>query len=120
MKQNKHITLAKRIRIIPFLCTLIMCAHCIMLLNVIELASAEILVGLVVFYILMKMSSALGFCITHRVGLVYGYAVYFCCNYERLIGFGSMRATMQIIMACAGVCILCAFVVNHIRNKKCR
>ena len=120
MKQNQHITLAKRMRIIPFLCTLIMCAHCIMLINSIELASAEILIGLVVFYILMKMSSVLGYCITHRVGLIYGYAVYFCCNYERLIGFGCIRTTMQIIMACIGVCILCAFVINHFKNKKCR
>lgn len=115
-KDFKKIILVVRDMVPVF--TLIMCAHCGLLLCNINLKWVEVVLGLLVFYVLYVTSSKIGLCRLHRAGLLYGYAVYFCCNFERVIGFGALRHPAQWVMFVIGLVITGLFIKRGIEIKR--
>ena len=98
--------------------TLLMCAHCGMLLCGINWRWSEVILGLLVFHVLWYTSRRFGLCVLHRAGLLYGYAVFFCCNFERVIGFGALRHPAQWVMFTIGLVLTGLFVKRAIEIKR--
>lgn len=97
--------------------TMLMCLHCGMLLLGINWRWSEVILGLLVFHVLWYSSKRIGLCTLHRAGLLYGYAVFFCCNFERVIGFGALRHPAQWVMFTLGLVITALFVKRAIEIK---
>lgn len=101
--------IAKVMRDMTPVFALLMCAHCGLLLCGVYSGWSEVILGLLVFHVLWFSSKKIGLCHLHRLGLLYGYAVFFCCNFERAVGFGSLRRPAQWVMFCLGLVLCIAF-----------
>ena len=110
--------LIKIMRVMPVLFTLTMCSHCGLLLAGHGRVWNEVLLGLLVFVALFAVSHQFGYCTLHKLGLIYGYAVYFCCFFERGVGFGPLRRPLQWIMFIIGLVLTVGFIVKAIQDYK--
>lgn len=97
---------------------LVMCLHCGLLLCGINCVVCEVLLGLLVFHVLWYSSKRIGLCSLHRQGLLYGYSVFFCCSFERAIGFGVMLTPMRWLMFVLGIAITYKFVGRAVEIKR--
>lgn len=116
-KEKELRKIARVMRDITPVFALVMCIHCGLLLCGINCVVCEVLLGLLVFYVLWYTSRHIGLCNLHRLGLLYGYAVFFCCSYERMIGFGFMLKPMRWTMFLIGLALLCKFVSRAVEIK---
>lgn len=98
--------------------TAIMCAHCGLLVCGYNFKWVEVVLGLLVFHVLYVSSNKIGLCRLHRAGLLYGYAVYFCCNFERVIGFGALRHPAQCFMFILGLILCTLFAIRFCEIRK--
>lgn len=107
------------IRVVPALFVLVMFAHVVMLEFGISTIIPEVVLGLIVFVLLMLISKKFHYCLLHRCCIIYGYAVFLCCHYERGVGFGEWLDCARLIaLACGAFLILCC-ILRFIRcNKK--
>lgn len=97
---------------------LVMCLHCGLLLCGVDNAWCEVVLGLLVFHVLWYSSKRIGLCSLHRLGLLYGYSVFFCCSFQRAVGFGPMLVPMRWLMFCLGIAVTAMFVKRFFEIKR--
>lgn len=118
MTENDFRKAVRCMRVVPPLFALTMCVHVVLLWCGINLVWSEVLLGLIVFVLLYRVSKCLGYCRLHRIGLMYGYAVFFCCGFQRAVGFGELRHPLHIIFTIVGIAICLGYVVKVAVNYR--
>lgn len=99
----------------PVLGSLVMCIHCLTLIQGVSTQCVEFIYDTsVITTILMIVASyALQFCIWHRLCIVYTYLVGVCIDYERNFGFGSALTPMRWIMFILGIVLIVMFIAKR-------
>lgn len=97
---------------------LVMCLHCGLLLCGIDNAVCEVVLGLLVFHVLWYSSKRIGLCSLHRLGLLYGYSVFFCCSFQRAVGFGPLLMPMRWLMFVLGIAVTAMFAKRIVEIKR--
>lgn len=109
-------------RIMPALFVITMCLHTLLLLIGHGTVWTEVFLGLLVAIELYAASIKLGYCRLHRAGILYGYTVFFCCGFQRAIGFGILRSPLHIILTITGLILTAQyahhFIVGLLRHNK--
>lgn len=105
-------------RIMPALFVVTMCTHCILLYFGHGTVWTEVFLGFLVAVELWAASIKLGYCRLHRAGIIYGYAVFFCCGFQRAIGFGMFRKPLHVIMVTIGLVLVALYTRHFIKGLK--
>lgn len=78
---------------------------------------AEVILG---FFIIGVFSMRYGFCVVHRLCIVYAFICTLAMWYEQFFGFGKYLTLSHIIAAILGVAICVALVWKQIKGIRCQ
>ena len=99
----------------------IMLIHCIVLSTGCRfgLELAENIVVTLLAYALWRYDKALGFCLMHRLSILYPLAVVWCINFHKYFGFGPWLRFMHIVMIVYGaIHFILLFTLPRCQNNQ--
>ncbi len=102
---------------LPVVCAFAMLVHCVLLSLDVSGIWAENFVMLCFACMLFANDMAYGFCWVHRALGCYAVAVYWCCVFERHIGFGWFLPYAHVIAIVAGFVLFYYLIRQQCRKK---
>lgn len=104
----------------PFIAGILMWVHVILKLRGVNLFVAENLVGLPIIpcIICCVWSYTFGFCLLHRIFIVYTSLVTYCINFHTdIFGFGDMVGLVRWLLFDIGLILIILFIIKQCKNK---
>lgn len=105
--------------IIPPIGAMVMLVHCTLLVFGFRCSLTEWIFdcSLFGFAAWIIVSLAYGFCWVHRAFITYGVMISFCIDFQRTVGFGSLREPMHLLMVALGVMLFAFFIRKKAWNE---
>ena len=102
--------------LIPPTAATIMLIHCVLLYFDIRLPYAEMLALLLAAILMLILSRALGFCLLHRIFILYDFALLACIQFQREVGFRDWLHHAHAIMIIIGVFLIIKLIINKCKK----